>query len=175
MKLKDIFDTYRGVQIPRDRTSIKGEIPYLHYGDIYKIYSTHVDINKELSKIIKISCKERVNQNQHLNHGDIVMNLTSENYDDLGKSVLIINPDNTPFIGGMETHILKLKTDLVISQYLQYYFESQAFSDVLVQFTYGMKVFRANPKHFSEVEIEIPSFDIQQHIVDTIYSSIKSL
>jgi len=42
--LGDIAQTFRGLPIPRDRTSIENEIPYLHYGDVYKKYSYYLDL-----------------------------------------------------------------------------------------------------------------------------------
>lgn len=166
MKLNNIIKTYKGIQVPRDRTSLDNEIPYLHYGDIYKLYDTKLDIDSIYNKIIKISSNEKIKDFQYLHNGDIVMNLTSENYEDLGKSVLIVNENEIPFVGGMETHIFKVTNVHVLPAYLQYYFQSDLFSRTLIQYTYGMKVFRANPNHFGEIEIDIPSLSKQQHIVD---------
>lgn len=166
MKLKNIIKTFKGIQVPRDRTSIVNEVPYLHYGDIYKLYDTQIDIDKVYDEIIKISTDEKIKDFQYLNNNDIVMNLTSENYEDLGKSVLIVNKNNIPFVGGMETHIFKIVDKNVLPAYLQYYFQSDLFSRTLIQYTYGMKVFRANPKHFGEIEVDVPNLSKQQHIVD---------
>lgn len=166
MKLNNIIKTYKGIQVPRDRTALNNDVPYLHYGDIYKIYDTKLNIDNVYEKIIKISMNEKIKDFQYLHDGDIVMNLTSENYAELGKSVLIVNKNNIPFVGGMETHIFKVINENVLPTYLQYYFQSDLFSRTLIQYTYGMKVFRANPNHFSEIEIDIPSLSEQQHIVD---------
>ncbi len=172
MKLKKLYTTYKGVQIPRDRTSVNYDIAYLHYGDIYKIYNTRLNLNAELSTIIKISKTETIKPFQYLIHGDIVMNLTSENYEDLGKSLIIINPDNIPLVAGMETHILRTTSQDVISTYMQYFFESSEFSRQISQYAYGMKVFRAKPNHFGEIDLSLPTLDVQQHIVDTTLKGV---
>jgi len=168
MKLNEIIQFDKGLSIPRDRTSINFDIPYLHYGDIYKLYNNRIDMDLVHNNIIKIRSNEKIKTSQQLNNGDIVMNLTSENYEDLGKSVIIFNKNNLPFVAGMETYRFRVINDLILPEYLLYFFQSRNFGMQLSQLVTGMKVYRANPKHFDFIKVPTMSISTQQHIVDII-------
>ena len=169
MLLKEICSFSKGLQVKRDLTSTDYDIPYLHYGDLYKKYNVSLKLNEEYNKIIKVN-RDCYNIRYQIDNNNIVMNLTSENYDDLGKCVIIKNPKNTPFIAGMETHLIKIHSQLIIPEYLNYYFESSSFLQTIHQFITGMKVFRVKPDDILNIDITLPNLRYQQHIVDIIGS-----
>mgnify|MGYP001590100886 FL=1 len=49
----EIVEFSKGASIPRDRTSVHYEVPYLHYGDVYKLYKKEVDLDAVYDVIIK--------------------------------------------------------------------------------------------------------------------------
>lgn len=167
MLLKDICMFYKGIPLKRDLTNVNYDVPYLHYGDLYKYYSHKINIEKLINRIIKVN-STHYNIKYQIEHNNIVMNLTSENYSDLGKSVIIKNPNNIKFMAGMETHLIKIISKKIIPDYLNYYFESKLFINNIIQFVTGMKVFRVKPKDILRIEIDIPNIKIQQHIIDSI-------
>lgn len=169
MLLKEICSFSKGLQVKRDLTSTDYDIPYLHYGDLYKKYNVNLKLNEEYNKIIKVN-RDCYNIRYQIDNNNIVMNLTSENYDDLGKCVIIKNPKNTPFIAGMETHLIKIHSQLIIPEYLNYYFESSRFLQTIHQFITGMKVFRVKPDDILNIDVTLPNLRYQQHIVDIIGS-----
>ena len=159
----------KGISVPRDRLSITNNIAYLHYGDIYKIYNHVVDINKEIDNILKISTDEKYKKTQLLKDGDIVYNLTSESVDDLGKAVYIRNPNNIPFVSGMETTIMRV-TDksILLPEYLNYILSTYKFKCLLRQYVTGMKVYRVHPRDIGRIEIEVPDINEQKKIIDIL-------
>jgi|GEM_PF-3103527 len=168
--LGDIATTHRGLAVPRARVSIDNEIPYLHYGDIYKIYDNYFDVEKLKDSVIKINSDEKIKDYQYLHTGDIVINLTSENYEDLGKSIYIKN-DNSMLVSGMETIIIRFNSELFDPLFLNYYFDTNYFYNDIMQYVRGMKVFRVNPKDLLRAKLpEIP----KDHQIQ-IASFIKSL
>lgn len=167
MLLKNLCTFSKGVQIKRDYTNITYKIPYLHYGDIYKLYNVRLDIDNIYNSIIKVD-DNHYNFKYQINNNDIVMNLTSENYSDLGKCIIVKNRCNKPFLAGMETHLIKIISNDIIPDYLNYYFESDKFLNTIQQFITGMKVFRVKPDDILNIEIDLPNVIHQQHIVDII-------
>ena len=167
MLLKNLCTFSKGVQIKRDYTSISYKIPYLHYGDIYKLYNVKLDVDNVYNSIIKVDDKF-YNAKYQINNNDIVMNLTSENYSDLGKCIIVKNENNNPFLAGMETHLIKIISNDIIPDYLNYYFESNNFLNTIQQYITGMKVFRVKPDDILNIEINLPTVTHQQHIVDII-------
>ena len=57
-ELGKVVEFAKGASIPRAKTSKTYKIPYLHYGDIYKLYNREVDLDAEFNSIIKISEQE---------------------------------------------------------------------------------------------------------------------
>ena len=167
--LGEYLEFEKGISVPRDRLSITNNIAYLHYGDIYKIYNHVVDIDKEIDNILKISTDEKYKKTQLLKDGDIVYNLTSESVDDLGKAVYIRNPNNIPFVSGMETTIMRV-TDksILLPEYLNYILSTYKFKCLLRQYVTGMKVYRVHPRDIGRIEIEVPDINEQKKIIDIL-------
>lgn len=167
----DICTWAKGFQIPRDETSPQKDIPYLHYGDLYKLYGFRLNLNEKFEEIIKIDSNPKVKENQYLHDGDIVFTFTSETVDDLGHCTLIINPDDYPFVSGMETTVIHIKDyNSVLPAYLNYYFQSNRFQREVRQYVTGMKVYRVHPDDLMGMEIDLPSMRVQRTIVSILDS-----
>jgi len=165
IKLGDVCSFNKGASVPRDRTNIFLDIPYLHYGDVYKLYSISLDIDEVFDSIIKISTNEKIRSEQQLQNYDIVYNLTSETIDDLGKSIIIRNKYNRPLVAGMETTIMRVeRLDLVYPPYLNYVLQTRQFYSLLQQYVTGMKVFRVHPRDISRISLDVPPVHMQKLI-----------
>jgi type I restriction enzyme S subunit len=171
--LGNIANYFRGLAVPRDRTSINYDIPYLHYGDVYKKYDYLINLSSVKNQIIKIKKSEKINKNQFLHTGDIVINLTSENYQDLGKSIYIVNNEDL-FVAGMETTIIRINNDLFDNEFLKYYFDTKYFYNDIIQYVRGMKVFRVNPNDL--MRAKLPNVDLsKQKLISSKIREINSL
>lgn len=171
VKIGDICTWSKGFQVPRNDTSCEKEIPYLHYGDLYKLYGFKLNLEEEKDTIIKISNNLKFREEQMLHDGDIVFTLTSETTDDLGHCTLIINPLDRPFVSGMETTVIHItdKTHILPS-FLNYLFQSEYFQRSLRQYVTGMKVYRVHPNDLMNMTIELPEYSEQAKIVEILDS-----
>lgn len=171
MKIGDLCSWSKGYSVPRDETSPDKEVPYLHYGDLYKLYDFRLDLNDKFDEIIKIDYSEKIKFEQYLHDGDIVFALTSETVDDFGHCTMIINPDNSPFVSGMETTVIHVEDrDSVIPAYLNYLFQSLSFQRLLRQYITGMKVYRVHPRDIMDMKIQLPDMESQSKIVSVLDS-----
>ena len=162
----EVCTWFKGFQVPRDDTSVDKRIPYLHYGDLYKKYDFRLDLQEKYNEIIKIDGNSRIKDAQYLHDGDIVFALTSETVDDLGHCTLIINPEDLPFVSGMETTVIHIKRrDIVLPTFLNYYFHNKVFQNRLRQYVTGMKVYRVHPDDIMSMTIDLPSMEDQEIIV----------
>ena len=176
IKLGDLVTWAKGFNIPRDDTSVNKSIPYLHYGDLYKKYDYCLNLPEVINDIIKIDSLDSVKESQMLHDGDIVFTLTSETVDDLGHCTLIINPDDMPFVSGMETTVLHLKeSSKALPTYLNYIFQDERFRKIMRQYVTGMKVYRIHPKDLMRIEIDLPPLDVQAKIVSILDSFSESI
>ena len=167
----------RGASVPRSRMHDSGEYLYLHYGDLYKGHELVVDIEKPDTPIPYISQEERIRANQFISDRDIILVLTSETVDDLGKALLVCNPSNKTIVAGTETTIMRvIKKDILLPEYLNYYVQTHMFRKTLQQYVTGMKVFRVHPRDISRIPIKIPNLITQRttiKILDQITKLIK--
>ena len=176
IKLGDLVTWAKGCNIPRDDTSANKNIPYLHYGDLYKKYGYCLNLPEVINDIIKIDSLNSVKEPQMLHDGDIVFTLTSETVDDLGHCTLVINPDDVPFVSGMETTVLHLKeSSKAMPTYLNYIFQDERFRKIMRQYVTGMKVYRVHPKDLMRIEIDLPPLDVQAKIVGILDSFSDSI
>lgn len=176
VKLGDLVTWAKGCGIPRDYTSVDKAIPYLHYGDLYKKYDHCLVLPDVIRNIIKIDNLDSVKESQMLHDGDIVFALTSETVDDLGHCTLIINPDDDPFVSGMETTVLHLKeSNKVLPSYLNYVFQEDRFRRIMRQYVTGMKVYRVHPNDMMKIEINLPTLDDQAKIVKVLDSFSRAI
>lgn len=172
--LGDVCSFYRGASVPRTRMYDKGAYLYIHYGDLYKGFDLHIDVEDPAKPIPYILNNEKIKDSQRLRDQDIVYVLTSETVDDLGHAYLFNNPKEKPTISGTETTIVRVnRRDLVVPAYLNYLMSSPRFIRELRQYTRGMKVFRVHPKDVARIEIDLPQTEVQRQIVsilDAIYA-----
>ena len=172
--LGDVCSFYRGASVPRTRMYDKGAYLYIHYGDLYKGFDLHIDVEDPAKPIPYILNNEKIKDSQRLRDQDIVYVLTSETVDDLGHAYLFNNPKEKPTISGTETTIVRVnRRDLVVPAYLNYLVSSPRFIRELRQYTRGMKVFRVHPKDVARIEIDLPQTEVQHQIVsilDAIYA-----
>ena len=170
-----ICSFFKGASIPRARMSNSGDYLYLHYGDLYKGHDTYINVNNPQSDIPYISAVEKLKEEQFVEDGDIIYILTSETIEDLGKALMVINPDKKEVVSGTETTIMKIiDKQSVEPRWLNYLLQTNYFKQLLRQYVTGMKVFRVHPRDISKIVIELPPINVQRKIVE-ILDSINSL
>ncbi|AWE42087.1 restriction endonuclease subunit S [Actinobaculum sp. 313] len=167
--LGELCSFSRGASVPRARMYDKGDYLYIHYGELYKGFDLHIDVDRPQVPIPCIRAGERLKAEQRLRDQDIVYVLTSETVDDLGHSFLFNNPRGVPAVAGTETTIVHVeRSDLLNPAYLNYLMHSPRFKLRLRQYVKGMKVFRVHPDDLSRIEIPLPTLDVQGKIVSLL-------
>ena len=176
-KIGELCSFSKGASIPRDRMLQSGAINYLHYGDLYKGHNLYINIEDQETPIPFISSFEKVKDSQYAKDGDIIYVLTSETVEDLGKALLLQNPNHQIVVAGTETTIMHIdKKDIIEPAYLNYLLQTKCFKKILQQYTTGMKVFRVHPRDISRIEINVPNIEKQRAIIkilDQIHFKIR--
>ena len=132
-------------------------VPCIHYGQIYTYYSSYVYKTKSF---ISFSLSEKLKKAQT---GDIIVATTSENIEDVGKSVIWLG-DGEVCIGG-HSCIMKTKEN---SKYINYCMRSIFFQKQKEKQVVGTKVIELYPKNLSKIKIPIPPLEIQEKIVQVL-------
>ena len=139
----------------------------IHYGQIYThygsfTYSTNKFVSKEVFEKAKKASK-----------GDIIMTDTSENVEDICKSVAYLGEDDI----AVSNHALIIKHEQN-PKFLSYSTLTSSFFNQKRKVVFGVKVSGIKPDHLAQIQIYLPAIEEQNRIVsilDTFEASISNL
>ena len=167
--LGELGNFTNGSGMPKTIFDEKGDVGAIHYGHIYTKYNLFV-----YTPIIKVR-KENSIKLKKVNYGDIVIAKTSENIDDIMKSVAYLGKEEV-VVGG-HAAVYRHKQN---PKYLSYVFNG--YNDLLKQknrLARGVKVIEISSIDMEKIKIPIPPLHVQQHVVsildkfDTLVNDIK--
>ena len=139
----------------------------IHYGQIYThygsfTYTTNRFVSEEVFEKARKASK-----------GDIIMTDTSENVEDICKSVAYLGEDNI----AVSNHALIIKHQQN-PKFLSYSTQTNSFFNQKRKVVVGVKVSGIKPEHLAQIKIYLPSLKDQSRIVsilDTFEASIANL
>ena len=139
----------------------------IHYGQIYTYYGPYTYItNKFVSQEVFDAAKKA-------SAGDLIMTDTSENVEDICKTVAYLGKDDI----AVSNHALIVKHKQN-PKFLSYSTQTNSFLNQKRQFVVGAKVSCIKPAHLSQIKIYLPPLKEQARIVailDTFEESIANL
>lgn len=155
-KISEIGTIYRGVAFSKKDFTEKGT-PCIHYGQIYtkfgnSAHKTYTYVSEQLSKGKKLAQK-----------GDLVMAVTSENMEDVGKCLAWLGEEDIL----VSNHACYIRHSLN-PMYLAYYLQSAHFFNYKKKISKGVKVIDLDLNMFGDMLIPVPPLEIQSRIVEVL-------
>lgn len=155
--LGELFSFSGGLSASRDQLSVEGHC-YLHYGDIHLSSKSFIDVRAEFQDIPKLKVPlNKVAAKSLLADGDVVFVDASEDDEGASKHVVVVNPDNKPFISGLHTIAAKGKSAELDHQYRRYCFQTRAVKSQFRFFAVGTKVSGISKTNIAKVTMPVPS------------------
>ena len=151
--LGEIGELVRGNGMPKS-DFVESGVGCIHYGQIYTYYGTWTTTTKSfvpLEKAVKLA---------KVDPGDLIVTNTSENLDDVCKTVAWLG-DEQIVTGGHAT-VLKHDQD---PKYLSYYLQTAQFHAEKRRFANGTKVIDVSAKSLAKIRVPVPPREIQREIV----------
>lgn len=165
-QLGDICEMIKGNGVQKADFVEKG-IGCIHYGQIYTHYGSYTySTNKYVSK-------ETFEKARKASKGDIVMTDTSENVEDICKSVAYLGEEDI----AVSNHALILKHKQN-PKFLSFSTLTKSFFNQKRKVAFGVKVTGIRPEQLAQIKIYLPSLSEQSRIVsilDTFEKSIANL
>ncbi|WP_408072920.1 restriction endonuclease subunit S [Legionella pneumophila] len=160
----------------RDKLNYKnGIVRNIHYGDIHKKFNALFDIKKEIVPFVNETENiEKLKSDSYCIKGDIIFADASENMDDVGKSIEIVNLHNEKLLAGLHTILARPKGQKFIVGFGGYLFQSKMIRTQIKKQAQGTKVFGISASRLATIEIFYPLEKEQQKIADCL-SSIDEL
>ena len=142
-----------------------GKVKNIHYGDIHTKLQSHVDAsivtipyineNENYSRYLEVSfCKEK----------DLIFADASEDLNDIGKCVEIINTNDEKILSGLHTIHLRNYTDFFFSGFGGYLFRTDKIVKQIQKESQGAKVLGISSRKILNLEINIPNVQEQEKI-----------
>ena len=131
--------------------------PVIHYGQIYTKYNFKTD--KVFSFVDDVVFAKLKKAKCH----DILIATTSENIEDVGKSVVWLGSEEIGFSGDMYSY-----RTVENSKYLAYYFQTAEFQKQKEKKVTGTKLIRIHEDDMEKFSIPIPPVEIQEKVVEIL-------
>lgn len=151
--LGDFAEIQRGSGMPKSILIEEG-VGAIHYGQIYTLYGTYAD-----STFTFVS-EEDAQKLVHVNPGDLIITNTSENLEDVGKSLAWVG-DKQVVIGG-HACVIRHKHS---SKYLAYWMQTEDFQQQKRKLCTGTKVIELSTKKLAQIMVPLPPVEVQEEIV----------
>ncbi|MFV5703644.1 restriction endonuclease subunit S [Flavobacterium sp. XS2P12] len=142
-----------------------GTVKNIHYGDIHTKFQTLFDITKEIVPYINEGISiNRISEDFYCKEGDIIFADASEDLNDVGKSIEILNLNNEKLLSGLHTLLARPKANYFQKGFKGYLFKSDSVRLQIQKEAQGSKVLSINVGRISNVELSFPTFLEQQKI-----------
>ncbi|MDF2610713.1 MAG: type restriction enzyme MjaXIP specificity protein [Lachnospiraceae bacterium] len=165
-KLGDHFDFYNGLSLSRNLLNDSSETLCLHYGDIHVNSSlTSFNTTRDRKWLPRIDMDINDARNGvSLENGDLVFADASEDYEGIGKSIVIVNEDESDFIAGLHTIVAKDKTSKLDIDYKKYFLQPIFVRKQFRRIAAGSSVYGTNKSEIANICFLLPGINEQKKI-----------
>jgi len=164
--LRDITVTKVTNSFSRDNLNYDdGLVKNIHYGDIHTKFTTLFNIEKEIvpfvNKDISIS---RISDDNYCVEGDLIFADASEDLNDVGKSIEIINLNNQKLLAGLHTILVRPNKNTFINGFAGYLFKSEFVRIQIQKESQGSKVLSISGGRLLNTKLLFPTLPEQTKI-----------
>lgn len=154
----------------------KGKVKNIHYGDIHVKFSTLFDITKEYVPFInqEVSIK-KIKKESYCIEGDMIFADASEDLNDVGKSIEIINLNNEKLVSGLHTLLARQREKKIEIGFGGYLFKSDWVRRQIQREAQGTKVLGISATRISDVKISYPKNPQEQQKITSCLSALDDL
>jgi type I restriction enzyme S subunit len=165
---KEIFSFKSTNSFSRDKLNYDaGSVKNIHYGDIHTKFKTLFDIDKEIVPYINEDVSiERISKDNYLKVGDLIIADASEDYDDIGKCIEVINLGKSNVLAGLHTFIARPDIFKMSIGFNGYLMKSEKTKLQIKTIAQGSKVLSLSTTRLSDIILDIPSNKEQTRIAN---------
>jgi type I restriction enzyme, S subunit len=153
-----------------------GTVKNIHYGDIHTKFNTLFDITKEVVPYINTDVSiEKIRKECYCIVGDIVFADASEDMNDVGKSIEIVNLNNEKLVSGLHTLLARQKEKKLAIGFGGYLFKSDWVRKQIQKEAQGAKVLGISVTRISNVQILYPKNHKEQEAISLCLLSLDEI
>jgi type I restriction enzyme S subunit len=142
-----------------------GEVKNIHYGDIHTRFHTLFDIERENVPFVNPEISiQRISDDNYCQVGDIIFADASEDLNDVGKSIEIVNLDNQKILAGLHTIMIRPTPNVFSKGFAGYLFISNNIRKQIQKESQGSKVLSISGGRLLKTILTFPSTSEQTKI-----------
>ena len=153
-----------------------GSVKNIHYGDIHTKFSTLFDIDKENVPFINPDVSiERIREECYCLEGDIIFADASEDLNDVGKSIEIVNLNGERLLSGLHTLMARQIDKKLEIGFGGHLFKSNGIRKQIQKEAQGAKVLGISVGRISTIKISYPENPKEQQKIASCLSSLDAI
>lgn len=142
-----------------------GEVRNIHYGDIHSKFRCLFRIENEKVPFIHPDyVSTKTPEDSFCKVGDLVIADASEDYDDVGKSIEILNLDGEKVLAGLHTYVARPKTDAFVLGFKAHLMRSEEVRVQIKTLATGISVLGISKSNMSKIKLRLPCKAEQEKI-----------
>ena len=166
-KVNENFQLYSGNSLSRAQL-IGNEYFCVHYGDIHTSNKTYFCVEEDKDWLPKVDIS-KIKEGTLLETGDVVFADASEDYEGVGKSIVIFN-DNKKILAGLHTIVAKSKKNVLETHFKKYFMNSEIVRKQFKKLATGSKVYGISKTNLGLIKFIYPPLPEQQKIAEILSS-----
>lgn len=171
-RLGDFYEFKSTNSLSRDKLNYEGgEVRNIHYGDIHTKFKPKFYLSQEDVPFINTDVDlSRISDDKYCKVGDLVIADASEDYDDIGKTIELINLNGEKVLAGLHTLLARISSNDIYIGYGAFVMACATVRKQIKTIAQGTKVLGISVRRMEEIKLPIPSTDEQQKIADLLSS-----
>jgi len=173
----DLYDFHVTNSFSREYLNYEdGVVKNIHYGDIHTKFNTHFDIVKEQVPYINSNVPiDKIKDESYCREGDVIFADASEDLNDIGKCIEIINLNFEKVVSGLHTLIARQKGSLLIIGFGGFLFKTFGVRKQIQKEAQGAKVLGISVRRISDVIISYPHNHKEQYKITFCLASLDDV
>lgn len=165
VSLSEIATCLSSLSLARHQLNPDTGAAYIHYGDVHSWSSSTMRIDHSYP----IKCDiDLAKSYSWIETGDIIMVDASEDYDGVGKSVVINVADNVRAVAGLHTILIRPNKTIVNPHFLVYLQNQSYFKNQLIKGVTGTSVLGLSKTALLSMVVRLPPLEEQNKIVNMV-------
>lgn len=176
-RMDSLYSFMRNNTLSRDKLNYEaGTAKNIHYGDIHTRFSTLFDITKERVPFINATEElPHADADDYCIEGDLIFADASEDTDDVGKCIEIVQLEKQHLLAGQHTILARQKNGEFVIGFGGRVFQSARVRSQIQHEAQGTKVYAISPTRLARIEVAYPSDEDEQKKIADCLSSLDEL
>jgi type I restriction enzyme S subunit len=169
---ESIYKFHSTNSLSRDNLNYnEGSVYNIHYGDIHKHFKTIFRLQDEIVPFINDNSQiKNIKKDDFCKNGDLVLADASEDYNDVGKAIEVVNTNNQQIVAGLHTILARPDLSIIEIGFGGHLIKSPKIRNQIMKIAQGTKVLSISSNRLAKIEIHLPVIKEQQKIASFLSS-----